>query len=162
VLFIGLRWLDVYGDPLHWSPQKSTLYTIFSFINTQKYPPSLLYLCMTIGPSLVLLGLFGQTKNKLSEMISVYGRVPLYYYIIHFYLIHMVSAIFFLLRGHSFEEGMSGSPGSPFRFVAAGEGYDLGIVYLVWICIVIALYPVCRWYASYKFRNNRSWWLSYL
>ena len=162
VLFVVLRWWDVYGDPLHWSPQKSPLYTIFSFINTQKYPPSLLYLCMTIGPSLILLGLFGQTKNKLSEMISVYGRVPLFYYIIHFYLIHTVSAVFFLLRGHSFEEGMSGLQGSPFRFVAAGEGYDLGIVYLVWICIVIALYPVCRWYANYKFRNNRSWWLSYL
>jgi uncharacterized membrane protein len=162
ILFILLRWMDYYGDPLSWSQQKNFLYTVFSFINTQKYPPSLLYLFMTIGPALVVLGLFGEARNKFTDVVSVYGRVPLFYYVLHFFLIHILCVILFLARGHSFSEGLAGAPGSPFKFVVPGEGYSLGIVYLIWMGVVIFLYPLCKWYSVYKFADRRRWWLSYL
>jgi uncharacterized membrane protein len=162
ILFILLRWIDVYGDPKPWSQQKNFLYTLFSFIDTQKYPPSLLYLFMTIGPSLMLLGLFGEVRNKFTAVVSVYGRVPLFYYILHFFLIHIICVILFLARGHSLSEGLAGAPNSPFKFVVPGEGYGLGIVYLIWMGVVIFLYPVCKWYSVYKFADRRRWWLSYL
>jgi uncharacterized membrane protein len=161
LLFVILRMINIYGDPLHWSVQKSALFTFFSFINTQKYPPSLLYLCITIGPSLLLLGLLGDVNNKLTNALTVYGRVPLFYYVLHFYLIHILSAIAFLSRGHTFAEGLEGVEGFPFRFLIPGEGYSLGFVYLVWLFVVIALYPLCKWFSDYKIRHKK-WWLSYL
>jgi uncharacterized membrane protein len=162
ILFILFRWIDFYGDPLPWSQQKNFLYTLFSFVNTQKYPPSLLYLCMTIGPALVVLGLCGEAKNRFTDIISVYGKVPLFYYILHFFLLHIVCVILFLARGHSFSEGVAGAPGSDFKFVVPGEGYGLGIVYLIWMGVVVFLYPRCKWYSVYKFEDRRKWWLSYL
>lgn len=160
-LFIVLRAINIYGDPLLWSKQKSVTYTILSFLNTQKYPPSLLYLCMTIGPSLILLGAVEDVNNKFSRFVTVFGKVPLFYYILHFYILHLISTILYLMRGHTFKEGMTGLPGFPFKFVAPGEGYSLLIVYFVWIALILVLYPVCRWYAGYKMRN-RNWWLGYL
>jgi uncharacterized membrane protein len=160
-MFIMLRAINVYGDPLFWSEQKNFTYTILSFLNPQKYPPSLIYLCMTIGPALIVLGTLGEINNKFTRFVSVFGKVPLFYYIIHFYVLHLAAAILFLYRGHAFEEGMAGPPGFPFKFVAIGEGYSLAIVYLVWLVLILALYPLCRWYANYKMRN-RSWWVSYL
>ncbi len=159
-LFIVLRAFDIYGDPFKWSEQKNVLFTFMSFLNTTKYPPSLLYLCMTIGPALVFLAL-AKGNSRLAKIITVYGRVPFLYYVLHFYLIHLVSSLLFLSRGHSFAEGWNGIPGFPFKFVFPGEGYSLGIVYLVWILIVAALYPVCKWFGEYK-RKNKQWWLSYL
>ncbi len=159
--FIVMRFTDVYGDPIPWSSQKNALFTVFSFINTQKYPPSLLYLSITIGISLVILGLAGDTRNSLTKFVEVFGQVPLFYYILHFYLIHIISAILYLSRGHSFEEGVRGEPGFFARFVKLDEGYSLAVVYLVWIFVVLVLYPVCRKYASYKL-SHRKWWLSYL
>jgi uncharacterized membrane protein len=159
--FIILRYFRIYGDPLPWAEQKNLLFTFFSFINTQKYPPSLLYLCMTIGPCLIILGLIGEARNKFTEAITVYGRVPLFYYVLHFYLIHLVSSFFYFSRGHSFEEGMQGLPGLPFKFVSPSEGYGLGVVYLVWISVVLLLYPICKWFANFKMRHTH-WWLSYL
>jgi len=156
--FVVLRWFDVYGDPLKWSEQKNALYTFFSFINTQKYPPSLLYLCITVGIALVILGITGNARNRLTDAVTIYGRVPLFYYVLHFYILHIVSAIFYLSRGHTFKEGLN-SP--EFRFLAIGEGYGLGVVYLVWILVVLFLYPLCRWYAGYK-AEQKKWWLSYL
>ena len=94
-------------------------------------------------------------------MVTVYGRVPLFYYILHFYILHFISAILYLLRGHSFNEGMEGIKGFPFKFVMPGEGYSLGVVYVVWLAVVIALYPVCKWFADYKL-HHKKWWLSYL
>jgi uncharacterized membrane protein len=161
ILFIALRFADVYGDPLGWSVQKSPLYTFFSFINAQKYPPSLLFLCVTLGISMVILGLLGDAQNRVTRFITVFGRVPLFYYIIHFYLLHLISACAFLARGHSFNEGAKGMPGALFKFVAPSEGYSLGVVYFVWIAVVLMLYPLCKWFADYK-RDHRQWWVSYL
>lgn len=161
IFFALLRLTNIYGDPLHWSTQSSPLYTFFSFIKTQKYPPSLLFLSVTIGCALIILGLIGNVRNKFADAIAVYGKVPLFYYVIHFYLIHLVAMGFYFMRGHTWQQGMQGSPGIPIRFVAAGEGFGLAGVYVTWIAIVLVLYPVCKWYCNYKM-NNKKWWLSYL
>lgn len=157
-LFLVLRGWNIYGDPVPWTAQSSFLDSVFAFVDTRKYPPSLLYLCMTIGPSLIVLSLLEGVRNRLSEGVSVYGRVPFFYYILHFYLIHAVSATFYFLRGHSYSEG---AESVPFRFISAGEGYGLGVVYLVWVFIVLSLFPLCKWYSRYKLEKKR-WWTSYL
>ncbi len=161
LLFIIVRAINFYGDPGNWSVQKNVVFTVFSFINTTKYPPSLLFMCMTIGPALLFLAFAGNSKSRLAEFITVYGRVPFLYYVLHFYLLHFISAVCFMARGHSFSEGWNGFPGFPFKFVFPGEGYSLGITYLVWIAVVLALYPVCKWFSDYK-KSNKTWWLSYL
>lgn len=161
LFFVIARWLDVYGDPIKWSEQKNPLYTFLSFINTQKYPPSLLFLAVTLGISFISLGIMGDVRNRLTRIVAVYGQVPLFYYIIHFFLIHLISAGLYLARGHSFSEGLVGTSGIPFKFVEPGEGYSLLVVYLVWVGVVAFLYPFCKWYAAYK-ATHRNWWLSYL
>ena len=161
IFFIILRWTNIYGDPFDWKPQSTALFTFFSFISTQKYPPSLLYLCVTIGPSLIILGLIGDVRSKFADMITVYGRVPLFYYVIHFYVLHLFSAIMYLANGHSFEEGVKGLDRVPFKFYQPGEGFGLVGVYIVWLIVVILLYPLCKWFADYK-RYHQKWWLSYL
>lgn len=162
ILFVVLRSINVYGDPLHWSNKPTGLQTFFSFMNVQKYPPSLLFMCATIGGSLIFLSIVKNTTSRLAKIILVYGRVPLFYYIIHFYLLHIISALLYLSRGHSPAEGMKGTPGIPFKFITPGEGYDLWVVYAVWLSVVIALYPLCKWYDQYKSNHKEKWWLSYL
>ncbi|RYZ58675.1 MAG: DUF1624 domain-containing protein [Chitinophagaceae bacterium] len=114
VFFILLRAFNGYGDPSHWAAQKNSLFTFFSFINTTKYPPSLLYMCMTIGPAILFLAFAQNVRNGFSKAITVFGRVPFFYYILHFYLIHLVAAVLSFTRGHSFAEGAAGVPGMPF------------------------------------------------
>jgi uncharacterized membrane protein len=162
VVFVALRSIDIYGDPLHWSQQKTGFRTFLSFMNVQKYPLSLLFMCATIGCALIFLALVKNTSGRLAKIISVYGRVPLFYYVIHFYLLHIISALFYLSRGHSVAEGMKGVPGLPFKFIIPGEGYDLWVVYVVWLAVVIGLYPLCKWYDRYKTNHKEKWWLSYL
>lgn len=160
LFFILLRWANVYGDPSQWSTQKNSFFTFLSFINTTKYPPSLQYMCMTIGPALLILALFETIQNKFTRVITVYGRVPFLYYILHFYVLHTLCMILFLTRGHTFNEGLHPT-GSPFNFVNAGEGYHLRQVYLIWIGVVALLYPICKWFSNYKL-THKNWWLSYL
>ena len=163
LFFIALRATNAYGDAQHWSAQKNRLFTFFSFINTVKYPPSLLYMCMTIGPAILFVAWMGSIKNSLTKFITVYGCVPFFYYVFHFYLIHALSAIFFLLRGHSFTEGVYTDPNAPFsfNFTVPGEGYSLWVVYAVWLFVVLLLYPLCKRFGNYK-RTHKQWWLSYL
>lgn len=161
LLFGFLRWNGNYGDSLSWSVQKNALFTIFSFINTQKYPPSFLYVCMTLGPAMLFLAWSESARNRLKNTIAVYGRVPFLYYVVHFYLLHGIAAILFLLRGHPWEQGVKGIPNFPFKFIIPGEGYNLGIVYFIWILVVAALYPLCKRFSDYK-KKHKKWWLSYL
>ncbi|SKB38137.1 DUF1624 domain-containing protein [Daejeonella lutea] len=161
ILFVIIRAINVYGDPKLWSVQNNVLHTIFSFIDTQKYPPSLLYAAMTIGPGILFLSFFEKTKNALTNIIVVFGRVPFLYYVLHFFLIHALCMVFFLLRGHNFSEGIHEGPNMLPNFIAANEGYSLSIVYVIWICVVIILYPICKWFSEYK-KTHRKWWLSYL
>nr|WP_294902909.1 heparan-alpha-glucosaminide N-acetyltransferase domain-containing protein [uncultured Lacibacter sp.] len=160
LLFIVLRTANVYGDPLRWTNQQTGLQTFFAFMNVQKYPPSLLFMCATIGVALIFLSLVKNTNGRFAKFAIVFGRVPLFYYIVHFYLLHIISILFFFLRGHTLEEGMEGS--LPFKFIIPGEGYSLWIVYFVWLSVIMALYPVCKWYDRYKTNHKEKKWLSYL
>ena len=161
VFFIALRATNLYGDPSPWATQKNGLFTLFSFLNTTKYPPSLLYLCMTIGPAILFLAFAGDMKNAFARVVTVFGRVPFFYYVLHFYLLHAGAMLFSLFRGHSFAEGAAGVPNVPFKFIFPGEGVSLAGTYLVWISVVLLLYPLCRWFSRYK-QTHRQWWLSYL
>ena len=162
VFFALLRATNIYGDMIHWSRQKNILNSFLSFMNLQKYPPSLLYICATIGPALIFLSVVKNTGNRLAKIIIVYGRVPFFYYILHFYLLHIINIFCYLSRGHSMKEGMQGVPGLPFKFAIPGEGYSLWVVYGIWIAVVVALYPLCKWYDNYKTDHKEKWWLSYL
>ncbi|HRI20244.1 MAG TPA: heparan-alpha-glucosaminide N-acetyltransferase domain-containing protein [Panacibacter sp.] len=159
VLFISLRYINQYGDPEPWAQQKDAVFTFLSFLNTTKYPPSLDYLCMTIGPALILLAFIEHMQNKLSKVLIVYGRVPFFYYVIHFFLIHTVCVVFFYATGHGTKDIID--PDSPFFFRPVHFGYDLGIVYLVWLFIITVLYWPCKWFNKYKATHNQ-WWLSYV
>ncbi len=162
LFFVALRFSNVYGDPVDWTIQKNSFYSFLSFIKVNKYPPSLLYMCITIGPALLLLAYMEKIKNRFTNIMIVYGRTAFFYYIIHIYLIHVLAAICFFARGHSFADAANVGEKFPFLFIAPGEGYNLWIVYAVWIAVVIALYPLCRWYDTYKTNHKEKWWLSYL
>ena len=162
LLFFVLRFINVYGDPSRWSRQVDTIRTIFTFMNVQKYPPSLLFLCATIGPGLIFLSLVKNTRTKLAQVFSVYGRVPFFYFVVHFFILHIASVLVYLSRGHSLAEGIAGAPGLLMKFAIPGEGFSLKVVYLVWITTVIIMYPLCKWYDRYKRNHKEKWWLSYL
>lgn len=162
LFFVALRLANIYGDPRPWVPQKTALKTLFAFMNVQKYPPSLLFLCATVGPALIFLTLVKNTGSRLVKIVSVYGRVPFFYFIVHFYILHIAAAITYLSRGHSLAEGMAGVPGVPFKFATPGEGFSLPAVYAIWVAIVLIMYPLCKWYDRYKTGHKEKWWLSYL
>ena len=162
LFFIVVRYINIYGDPVAWTTQKNIVYTVLSFLKIHKYPPSLLYMCITIGPALVLLAYLEKIKNGFTQIMVVYGRTAFFYYIIHIYLIHLLATISFFVRGHSVQEAINSAQTLPFLFVLPGEGYELGIVYLIWAAVVISLYPLYKWYDKYKTNHKEKWWLSYL
>ncbi len=163
--FVLIRGLNTYGDPAPWSTQNSAIYTVLSFLNTTKYPPSLAYLLMTLGPALLALAYFDRPAMKPSNPLVVFGRVPLFYFVIHFYAAHAAAAFFAWLRygraSFAFIFQPVPSMGGPPELFPAGFGYDLWVVYVVWALIVLGLFPVCRWFATIK-ASRREWWLSYL
>jgi uncharacterized membrane protein len=162
LFFVILRYINVYGDPVKWSTQKDALYSFFSFIKVNKYPPSLLYLCVTIGVALLILPSLEKIKNNFSKIMVVFGRTAFFYYILHIYLIHLLAAIAFFIRGHSFEDASRVGKQFPFMFVAPAEGYGLAVVYLVWLAVVAVLFPLCRRYDAYKQSHKDNTLLSYL
>ena len=147
--FILIRASNIYGDPGPWAAQDNLGLSIISFFNTEKYPPSLLYLLMTLGPSMFVLAYTEKWAGKASRMISVYGKVPFFYYILHLVLAHLVAVFIGLFQGFSFTEMMN-------PFWAYPEGYGLGLAwaYVVWIFVVSVLYLPCVWYANLKKRNK--------
>lgn len=162
VFFLVVRFINMYGDPFPWTAQRNFLVTFLSFIKVHKYPPSLLYMSVTIGPALLFLALIKQVQNKLTNILQVYGRTAFFYYLLHFYAAHIICGILFFSRGHSWQQAFEAAKKDPFLFGIAGEGYSLGVVYLMWACLVISLYPLCKWYAAYKTNHKEKWWLSYL
>lgn len=160
--FALLRFSNMYGDPSDWTRQDSPFYTFLSFIKVTKYPPSLLYLCITIGPALVLLAVIEQVRNRFTGIMVIFGRTAFFYYILHLYLIHILAAIFFFARGHSFADAKNVGAQFPFMYVAPGEGYGLPVVYAVWLGVLVLLYPLCKRYDRYKTAHKEKWWLSYL
>lgn len=160
--FAVLRYSNVYGDPVDWTRQDSPFYTFLSFMKVNKYPPSLLYHSITIGPALVLLACIEQVRNRFTGIMVTFGRTAFFYYILHLYLIHILAAIFFFARGHSFADAKIVGVNFPFMYVMPGEGYGLPVVYGVWLLVVVLLYPLCKKYDRYKTAHKEKWWLSYL
>jgi uncharacterized membrane protein len=160
--FVILRWTNLYGDPSPWSVQSSPLLTLASFLNCTKYPPSLLYLLMTLGPGIVVLGLIDRVRLADANPLIVFGRVPLFYYLLHLPLIHGLAIAAGEIRYGRMDFLFRNPPallGSSEGF-PPDYGYNLAVVYLVWIAVVVTLYPACRWFAALK-QRNRSAVLSY-
>ncbi len=158
-LFVVLRFVNVYGDPAPWSAQKNAGYTIMSFLNVSKYPPSLLFTLSTLGVLLIILAFLQERDNAFTRILLNYGQVPLFYFILHLYLIHGLLLIVVLLKGYH----LADLPFGAFQFGRpAGAGLSLGWVYLVWVVVVVVLYPVCRWYRKYKAVHKEMRWLRYL
>ena len=162
LLFIVLRSTNLYGDPVPWSTQpRGALYTFLSFLNMNKYPPSLLFLCMTIGPGILFLAFIEKVQNGFTKIMNVYGRVPMLYYILHFYLIHIIVVIVFYLQGFGTKDIVP--EGLPFFFKPNGLGFGLLGVYAIWLLVVVLLYPICKKYDQYKTAYAKEkWWLSYI
>ena len=160
LLFLVLRYTNVYGDPLPWSKQpRGAVFTFLSFFNANKYPPSLIFVTMTIGPALLLLALLENTRNRFTGIMNIYGRVPMLYYIIHFFIIHSLLVILFFVTGHGAKDIVT--PNNPFLFRPSDLGFGLLGVYMVWLFVVIVLYPVCKRYDRYK-STHTHWWLKYI
>ena len=160
--FLLIRGLNAYGDPTHWTRQKTAVFTVLSFLSTIKYPPSLLFLLMTLGPALILLGALDRRTPRLLQPALVIGKVPLFYYVLHFALIHLLAVATCALRYGSAHWMFESPDLAHYPFTAPpGWGYSLPVVYLVWAFVVVAMYPLCRWFAALKQRRNDAW-LSYL
>ena len=159
-LFIVLRGWNIYGDFAPWVDQPTAAYDLFSILNTTKYPPSLLYLCMTLGPALLFLAWADGREFRWSAPFIVFGRVPFFYYMLHIYLIHGLATVAMVLQGQPWQETVLDSGLDPKDY--ADNGFSLGVVYAVWVCVVVAIYLPCRWFARYRAEHKEKWWLSYL
>ena len=160
--FVALRALNVYGDPSRWTAQPSTITTVLSFLNTSKYPPSLLFLLMTLGPALLALRAVDRGVPAWLRPALMFGKVPMFYYALHFALIHLLAVALCYAR-YGEAHWMFESPDlAHYPFSAPpGWGLSLPVVYGIWIGVVLAIYPACRWFAGLKQRRHDAW-LSYL
>jgi uncharacterized membrane protein len=160
--FLVIRGLNTYGDPSRWMPQKNAAFTVLSFLNTTKYPPSLLFLLMTLGPAMVFLWAVDREVPRILRPAVVIGKVPLFYYLLHFALIHVLAVATCYLRYGSAHWMFESPDLAHYPFSAPpGWGYSLPVIYLTWAFVVIAMYPLCRWFATLKQRRNDAW-LSYI
>jgi len=170
-LFIILRFINRYGDPSHWSSQNSAVFTVLSFLNTTKYPPSLLFLLMTLGPAMLALAWFESFERvgsvafqqtiigRIRKAFVTFGRVPLFFYLLQWPTARFISILAHLIAGKPvrwmFGSQIGGSGAPP------GVGFNLAVVYACWILGIILLYPLCKWFAGVK-QRRKDWWLSYL
>ena len=155
--FVLLRGLDVYGDPRPWVLiEGSVMRSLMSFLNTTKYPPSLSYLLMTLGPAAILCACAARWQGAAKDVLLTFGRVPLFFYVAHFYGAHLIAVAVGWAQGFELSQLWTF-----FAFYPKGYGLSLGGVYLAWGALLVALYPACRWFAAVKARR-RDWWLSYL
>ena len=158
--FVILRFANFYGDPIPWKSQKSLLFTFLSFISIFKYPPSLLYTSLTLGIMFLTLAAADGVRNRFVSIVSVYGKVPLFYYILHWYLIHSLMFLLIFYQGFSWKE----LPFGAFQFgrPPANSGVELPYIYMIWAFVVITLYPLCKWYNGYKAAHREKKWLRYI
>jgi hypothetical protein len=160
ILFIVLRFINIYGDSLQWSSQINGIYTFLSFMNVTKYPPSLLFCSVTLGFMFLILAFAERANNRFTNVVSVYGKAPFFYFLVHFYLIHFVMVALMFLQGFhwsdlDFSSGTFGRPGG------VQSGVELWEIYLIWIAIVAILYKPCLWFGKYKAEHSH-WWLRFI
>ena len=158
--FLIIRGINLYGNSDPWIAFDTFSQTFISFMDPSKYPPSLSYLLMTLGPSLLFLGNSEKLKGRLVNFCATFGKVPFFFYIIHIYAIHLLAAILAELTGFGFESMVLNG------FVSTNEqligfGVNLGWVYVVWLVILFMLYPICKRFSNYKLNHKEKWWLSY-
>ncbi len=160
-IFVILRYSNVYGDPIPFKHYPAFYQDLISFFNPSKYPPSLLYLLMTLGCALLFLANAEKLKGKVVTFFTTFGRVPFFYYILHLYLIHLLALLFAELSGFGWklmilQDWVTESP------KLKGYGFPLWVVYAVWVVVIVLLYPLCKKFDAYKQANKNKWWLSYL
>lgn len=163
LLFILIRGINDYGDMKPWESQPSFIMNICSFLNVTKYPPSLLYTLMTMGPALILLTWLEKPLSRFGKILIRFGRVPLFFYLLHLFLIHGLGIIAVVISGRPWTDMIftlnQNAKDAPWL---KGYGYSLAGTYAVWILVIAMLYPLCRWYDKYKSTHKEKWWLSYL
>jgi uncharacterized membrane protein len=154
--FFVVRWINIYGDPSPWSIQPDPVGNMVAFFGPEKYPPSLQYLLMTLGPICLALGILDQAQGPIVRRVMDFGRVPLFFYVAHLFVIHGLAVIAGTLQGHR-----------PldlcvlYRDLPQEYGFGLPIVYLMWLLVLVLLYPVCAWFSQLK-RRSKQFWLAYL
>jgi uncharacterized membrane protein len=160
VLFFLFRFINFYGDPAPWSVQKDSLFTVLSFINVTKYPPSLIFCLLTLGVLFLILAVTERVENRFTRFVSVYGKTPLFFYLIHWYIIHPLLLIILFLQGISFSvmDFASGNFGRP---KGVESGIELWAVYIIWIAVVLLLYYPCMKFGTFK-TKSKSIWVKYI
>ncbi len=162
VFFIVLRFLNVYGDPYPWKVQQDGFHTFLSFLKVHKYPPSLLYMCLTVGGGMLALSFLENRKNGFTEILRRFGRVALFYYLLHWYILHGLAFAYFHFHGHTEALADELNHTIPMRYVVPADGLPLPIIYAIWLCFILCFYPLCKGYDRYKTRHPENRWLSYL
>ena len=161
LLFLLLRWSHSYGEPNPWQTQDTSIFTFLSFLNTTKYPPSLQFLLMTMGPALIFLALSEFFSIRTMNPFVVFGRVPFFFYILHIYLIHTLAMLALAFAGRDWREYILSAE----SFLSGrlnGFGFGLEAVYVIWVVVLILVYPLCRWYKGFRESHPSWWWLGYL
>jgi uncharacterized membrane protein len=161
VLFLILRGSNIYGDPIKWVQFNTLSKTLMSIMATSKYPPSLSFLLMTLGPAFIFLANTENLKGRVVSFFGTFGRVPFFYYILHLYLIHTIAMIVAQVSGFGWNnmiltDWVTAIP------TLKGYGFGLWFVYLMWVVVIVLLYPLCKKFDNYKMNHKKKWWLSYL
>ncbi|RYY09615.1 MAG: DUF1624 domain-containing protein, partial [Chitinophagaceae bacterium] len=157
--FLILRMINLYGDPAPWVAQQTSLFTVLSFLNVTKYPPSLQFCLLFLGMMLVIIALVQNVRTKWISIVCVYGKVPLFYFLVHWYIIHPLVFVMIYLQGFSASDMLFGTN---FGRPKIGSGIGLWQVYLVWVGTVVIMYPLCKWYGRYKEQHKEKKWLRYV
>jgi uncharacterized membrane protein len=161
VFFIIVRTINIYGD-VPWPSQKNAFDTFLAFIRVNKYPPSLLFMCLTVGIGILILPILEKSKNAITNFFNTFGRVAFFYYIIHWFTLRAIVLIYFYAKGHNESFAVDLYKNIPFKYIVPADGISLTYVYAIWIFIIAILYPICKWYNKYKTNHPEKWWLSYL
>ncbi len=159
VIFFILRTLNIYGDSVKWAFQKNSLFTILSYINLTKYPPSLLFDMLFLGIMMILFYIVEESDNLFTKLAGIYGKVPLFYFLLHWYIIHLILFVILECKGYAISDM---NFGTSFGRPKDGAGIELWAVYIIWILVVLIMYPLCKIYSNYKHLHPESKWLKYL
>lgn len=155
-MFVVIRLLNAYGAPQNWETQPSVWFTVLDFLHALKYPPSLTFLLMTLGPGFLFLAFTDRWQHPVKDALVIFGRVPFFFYIVHIYFIHVLAVGAAELQGGGYQSLLVG-----FWQLPQGYGFDLWVVWCIWALVIASLYPACKWFSTMKSRR-KDWWLSYL